>query len=86
MTKLRSSLSFFQILLDVVSIFNIVSSLSRKEQSVKLTQEGIEVGFAAPYIGKFFGNMLLLLPFDSKLFSSVSPSPFLFLWIIGAGF
>ncbi|WOG90552.1 hypothetical protein DCAR_0309796 [Daucus carota subsp. sativus] len=32
-----------QILLDVVSVFNAVSSLSRKEQSVKLTQDGLEV-------------------------------------------
>ncbi|KAK1391205.1 Cytosolic carboxypeptidase [Heracleum sosnowskyi] len=32
-----------QILLDVVSVFNAVSSLSRKEQSVKLTQVGLEV-------------------------------------------
>ncbi|XP_068640455.1 uncharacterized protein [Aristolochia californica] len=32
-----------QILLDVVSVFNLVSSLSQKQQSVKLTQEGIEV-------------------------------------------
>ncbi|KAA8526957.1 hypothetical protein F0562_008814 [Nyssa sinensis] len=32
-----------QILLDVVSVFNMVSSLSQKEQSVKLTQEGFEV-------------------------------------------
>ncbi|KAK9057049.1 hypothetical protein SSX86_024415 [Deinandra increscens subsp. villosa] len=32
-----------QILLDVVSVFNMASSLSRKQQSVKLNQEGIEV-------------------------------------------
>ncbi|KAF8409527.1 hypothetical protein HHK36_005604 [Tetracentron sinense] len=32
-----------QILLDVVSVFNMVSSLSQKQQSVKLIQEGIEV-------------------------------------------
>lgn len=32
-----------QILLDVVSVFNIVSSISQKKQSVKLTHEGIEV-------------------------------------------
>ncbi|KAI3675593.1 hypothetical protein L1987_85183 [Smallanthus sonchifolius] len=32
-----------QILLDVVSAFNMASSLSRKQQSVKLKQEGIEV-------------------------------------------
>lgn len=32
-----------QILLDVVSVFNAVSSLSKKEQSVKLTQVGLEV-------------------------------------------
>ncbi|KAL6975302.1 hypothetical protein U1Q18_024098 [Sarracenia purpurea var. burkii] len=32
-----------QILLDVVTVFNMVSSLSQKEQSVKLTQEGFEV-------------------------------------------
>ncbi|KAL8128392.1 uncharacterized protein LOC141721609 isoform X2 [Apium graveolens] len=32
-----------QMLLDVVSVFNTVSSLSRKEQSVKLTQDGLEV-------------------------------------------
>ncbi|XP_057474822.1 uncharacterized protein LOC130762949 isoform X2 [Actinidia eriantha] len=32
-----------QILLDVVTIFNMVSSLSQKQQSVKLTQEGFEV-------------------------------------------
>lgn len=32
-----------QILLDVVTVFNVASSLSRKEQSVKLTQDGIEV-------------------------------------------
>nr|GEU90769.1 hypothetical protein [Tanacetum cinerariifolium] len=32
-----------QILLDVVSAFNMVSSLSRKQQSIKLNQEGIEV-------------------------------------------
>lgn len=32
-----------QILLDVVSVFNMVSSLSQKQQSVKLNQEGIEV-------------------------------------------
>lgn len=31
-----------QTLLDVVSVFNMVSSLSQKEQSVKLTQAGIE--------------------------------------------
>lgn len=33
----------FQMLLDVASVFNTVSSLSRKEQSVKLTQDGLEV-------------------------------------------
>lgn len=32
-----------QILLDVVSVFNIVSSISQKKQSVKLTHEGVEV-------------------------------------------
>ncbi|KAJ0870191.1 hypothetical protein HanRHA438_Chr11g0497581 [Helianthus annuus] len=32
-----------QILLDVVAAFNMVSSLSRKRQSIKLNQEGIEV-------------------------------------------
>ncbi|XP_076885639.1 uncharacterized protein LOC143535202 [Bidens hawaiensis] len=32
-----------QILLDVVSVFNMASSLSRKRQSIKLNQEGIEV-------------------------------------------
>ncbi|KAL5548291.1 hypothetical protein UlMin_003522 [Ulmus minor] len=32
-----------QILLDVVSIFNMVSSLSLKKQSVKITQQGLEV-------------------------------------------
>uniref|UniRef100_A0A5B6Z3F1 Nucleolus and neural progenitor protein-like N-terminal domain-containing protein n=1 Tax=Davidia involucrata TaxID=16924 RepID=A0A5B6Z3F1_DAVIN len=32
-----------QILLDVVSVFNMVSSLSQKEHSVKLTQEGFQV-------------------------------------------
>ncbi|XP_031406948.1 uncharacterized protein LOC116215390 isoform X2 [Punica granatum] len=32
-----------QILLDVVSVFNMVSSLSQERQSVKLTQEGIEI-------------------------------------------
>nr|XP_043621071.1 uncharacterized protein LOC122592821 [Erigeron canadensis] len=32
-----------QILLDVVSVFNMVSSLSHKRQSIKLNQEGIDV-------------------------------------------
>ncbi|XP_002523000.2 uncharacterized protein LOC8260809 [Ricinus communis] len=32
-----------QILVDVVSAFNMVSSLSQKKQSVKITQEGLEV-------------------------------------------
>ncbi|XP_058208759.1 uncharacterized protein LOC131321823 isoform X4 [Rhododendron vialii] len=32
-----------QILLDAVTVFNMVFSLSQKEQSVKLTQDGIEV-------------------------------------------
>lgn len=32
-----------QILLDVVSVFNIVSSLSQKKHSVKINEEGIEV-------------------------------------------
>ncbi|KAJ6770577.1 hypothetical protein OIU79_021265 [Salix purpurea] len=32
-----------QILLDVVSVFNTVSSLSQEKQSVKITQEGLEV-------------------------------------------
>ncbi|GFZ07439.1 hypothetical protein Acr_19g0003760 [Actinidia rufa] len=32
-----------KILLDAVTVFNMVSSLSQKEQSVKLTQEGFEV-------------------------------------------
>ncbi|KAJ0103166.1 hypothetical protein Patl1_04268 [Pistacia atlantica] len=32
----------FQILLDVVLVFNMVSSLSQKKHSVKITQEGIE--------------------------------------------
>ncbi|XP_020534485.1 uncharacterized protein LOC105632913 [Jatropha curcas] len=32
-----------EILFDVVSVFNMVSSLSQKKQSVKITQEGIEV-------------------------------------------
>lgn len=32
-----------QILLDVVSVFNLVSSISQEEQSVRLTQEGIEI-------------------------------------------
>lgn len=32
-----------QILLDVVSVFNMVSSLAQKKQSVKISQEGIEV-------------------------------------------
>ncbi|XP_050219869.1 uncharacterized protein LOC126670234 isoform X2 [Mercurialis annua] len=32
-----------QILLDAVSAFNMVSSLSQKKQSVKITQEGLEV-------------------------------------------
>ncbi|XP_077250287.1 uncharacterized protein LOC143889813 [Tasmannia lanceolata] len=32
-----------QILLDIVSVFNMVSALSLKEQSIKLTHEGIEV-------------------------------------------
>ena len=33
-----------QILLDVVSVFKMVSSLAQKKQSVKISQEGIEVG------------------------------------------
>ncbi|KAJ7960722.1 Calcium-dependent protein kinase 14 [Quillaja saponaria] len=32
-----------QILLDVVSLFNMISFLSQKKQSVKITQEGVEV-------------------------------------------
>ncbi|XP_024963336.1 uncharacterized protein LOC112503546 isoform X2 [Cynara cardunculus var. scolymus] len=32
-----------QILLDVVSVFNMVSTLSHKQQSIKLNQQGIEV-------------------------------------------
>ncbi|XLR03699.1 hypothetical protein S83_069897, partial [Arachis hypogaea] len=32
-----------QILLDVVSLFNMVSSLSRKKQSIKITHKGLEV-------------------------------------------
>lgn len=32
-----------QILLDVVEVFNLATSLSRKEQSVKLTEDGLEV-------------------------------------------
>ncbi|KAG9442753.1 hypothetical protein H6P81_018607 [Aristolochia fimbriata] len=32
-----------QLLLDVVSVFNMISSLSQKQQSIKLTKEGIEV-------------------------------------------
>ncbi|KAM6585417.1 hypothetical protein CsatB_012419 [Cannabis sativa] len=32
-----------QILLDVVSVFNMVSSLSRKKHSVKITEDGLEV-------------------------------------------
>ncbi|XP_048132565.1 uncharacterized protein LOC115730690 isoform X2 [Rhodamnia argentea] len=32
-----------QILLDIVSVFNIVSSISQKKQSVKLMHEGVEV-------------------------------------------
>lgn len=32
-----------QILLDVVSVFNMVSSLSQKKQSVKINHEGVEV-------------------------------------------
>ncbi|KAL5736000.1 hypothetical protein ACOSQ2_030788 [Xanthoceras sorbifolium] len=32
-----------QILLDVVSVFNMVSSLAQKKQSIRITQEGIEV-------------------------------------------
>lgn len=35
-----------QILLDVVSVFNTVSTLSQKAQSVKISQEGFEVGLA----------------------------------------
>ena len=51
----------------------MVSSLSQKEQSVKLTQAGIEVGFAALYIWQILlVNIFLLLPFDSKLGSSFS--------------
>lgn len=33
-----------QILLDVVSVFKMVSSLAQKKQSVRISQEGIEVG------------------------------------------
>jgi hypothetical protein len=32
-----------QILLDIVDLFNMVSSLSKKKQSIKITHEGIEV-------------------------------------------
>ncbi|XP_071940870.1 uncharacterized protein [Coffea arabica] len=32
-----------QILLDVVCVYNSVSSLSRKEQAIKITEEGFEV-------------------------------------------
>jgi len=52
-----------QILLDVVSVFNMVSSLSQEKQSVKITQEGLEVGhiliFSAYTLGK---NIFLGVP------------------------
>lgn len=43
--KLVFTFFFFplQILLDVVSVFNTVSSFSQKKHSVKINQEGIEV-------------------------------------------
>lgn len=44
MAQLQFALAV-QILLDVVSVFNMVSSLTQKKQSVKITQEGLEVSF-----------------------------------------
>ena len=73
---------FFQILLDVVSVFNMVSSLSQKEQSVKFNQVGIEVGFVSLYIWQILlVNIFLMLSFGSKLVSLSLP-----IWIFGAGF
>lgn len=45
---------YMQILLDVVTVFNVASSLSRKEQSVKLTQDGLEVYQQFYTLHKFF--------------------------------
>jgi len=42
-----------QILLDVVDLFNMVSSLSKKKQSIKITHEGIEVIVFFTCITKF---------------------------------
>ncbi|KAE9598403.1 hypothetical protein Lalb_Chr15g0080391 [Lupinus albus] len=43
-----------QILLDVVSLFNMVSSLSKKKQSIKITSDGVEVVCAT----KFYASRL----------------------------
>jgi len=37
------SLFELQMLLDVVTVFNEVSSIAQKKQSIKITQDGIEV-------------------------------------------
>ena len=37
------SLFELQMLLDVVTVFNEVSSIAQKQQSIKITQDGIEV-------------------------------------------
>lgn len=43
---------FVQILLDAVSVFNSVTATSLKKQSVKIAQDGVEVGpsfFVGPF-------------------------------------
>lgn len=39
-----------QLLLDVVSVFNRVSTLSRKKQSVKITEDGLEVSLLSDFL------------------------------------
>ena len=48
-------------LLDVVSVFNEVSSLSQKKQSIKITQNGIGVTKAFPPLLVFSDLSLLLI-------------------------
>lgn len=51
----------WQILLDVVALYNMVTSLSQQRQSIKLTHEGIEVSRQDPLIYLLYLNEILIL-------------------------
>jgi hypothetical protein len=61
---------WFQILLDAVSVFNSVTSTSLKKQSVKIAQDGVEVGLS--FFGLDFLHSSMKMSANSVFFIGIN--------------